>query len=180
LSRMKPIGQRAAKRLGMDRQITRRDFLNASLLGAGSMLLTLPAPSALLAANTDWNGYGGVGDYAHSNGNTWEVLSVGHEVRDGRYDHISPAPRDTGEVYDVVIVGGGISGLGAALHLIKKRAGLKCLILENHPIFGGEAKQNEFIVEGQRLIGPQGSNNFNFPQRPESPNYEIFHQLGMP
>ena len=95
---------------------------------------------------------------------------------------ISPRRRAIpGEVYDVVIVGGGISGLGAALHLVKKqRPGLKCLILENHPIFGGEAKQNEFIVDGQRLIGPQGSNNFNFPQRPESPNYEIFHQLGMP
>jgi spermidine dehydrogenase len=141
----------------------------------------MPAPSQLRAGSTDWNGYGGVGDYSRSNGNTWEVLSVGHDVRDGRYNHLSTEVSDTGEVYDVVIVGGGISGLGAALHLVKKqRPGLKCLILENHPIFGGEAKQNEFIVHGQRLIGPQGSNNFNFPQRPESPNYEIFHQLGMP
>jgi spermidine dehydrogenase len=181
LAKRKPLGKKLRQLLGMDSQITRRDFLNTTLIGAGSMLINLPAPSELLAANTDWNGYGGVGDYAHSNGNTWEVLSVGHEVRDGRYDHLSPAPRDTGEAYDVVIVGGGISGLGAALHLTKKRrSGLKCLILENHPIFGGEAKHNEFVVDGQRLFGPQGSNNFNFPQRPDSPNYEIFHQLGMP
>ena len=90
------MGKKHEQLLGMDSPITRRDFLNASLIGAGSMLVTLPAPSELLAANTAWNGYGGVGDYAHSNGNTWEVMSVGHEVRDGRFDHLSPPPRDTG------------------------------------------------------------------------------------
>lgn len=175
------MGKKHRQLLGMDSNITRRDFLNATLLGTGSMLITLPAPSELLAANTAWNGYGGVGDYARSNGNTWEVMSVGHEVRDGRFDHITPPARDTGEVYDLVIVGGGISGLGAALYFAKKqRLGQKCLVLENHPIFGGEAKQNEFIVKGQRLIGPQGSNNFGFPQRPGTPNYEIFEELGMP
>lgn len=107
-----PMGKKQRHWLGMDTRITRRDFLNASLLGAGSMLITLPAPSELLGANAAWNGYGGVGDYALSNGNTWEVMNVGHEVRDGRYNGILPPPLETGEIFDLVIVGGGLSGLG--------------------------------------------------------------------
>src|SRR5262249_55744822 len=57
-----------------------------------------------------------------------------------------------------VVVGGGISGLAAALSL-QRQAGsrLKALLLENHAIFGGEAKQNEFLVDGKRLIAHQGS-----------------------
>lgn len=166
--------------LGMDRRITRRDFLNATLLGAGSMLLSLPAPSEMFGANVDWNGYGGVGDYAHSNGNTWEMMSVGHEVRDGRYDRITPPPVDTGEVFDLLVVGGGLSGLGAAYYFAMQRPGKKCLVLENHAIFGGEAKQNEFVVDGQRLIGPQGSNNFSFPPRPGSISSELYAELRLP
>jgi spermidine dehydrogenase len=57
-----------------------------------------------------------------------------------------------------VVIGGGISGLAAALFFQRNtRAGMKCLVLENHPIFGGEAKQNEFMVDGKRLISHQGS-----------------------
>src|SRR6266550_3822892 len=59
---------------------------------------------------------------------------------------------ETGENYDCVVIGGGISGLAAALFFQRSAGpGVKCLILENHPIFGGEAKQNEFLVDGKRL-----------------------------
>ena len=40
-----------------------------------------------------------------------------------------------------------------------------CLVLENHPIFGGQARRNEFIVDGQRLMAPQGSNWFWVPTK---------------
>src|SRR5262249_4295263 len=71
---------------------------------------------------------------------------------------------DTRETYDCVVVGGGISGLAAAL-LFQRLAGTgkKCLLLDNHPIFGGEAKRNEFLVDGQRLIAHQGSAFFPVP-----------------
>ena len=65
---------------------------------------------------------------------------------------------DTGEEFDCVIVGGGISGLAAALFFQREGgANRTCLVLENHPIFGGEAKRNEFNVDGQRLMVHQGS-----------------------
>ena len=53
-------------------------------------------------------------------------------------------------------------------------------LLENHPIFGGESKQNEFLVNGERLVGPQGANYFETPIRPEDFFYEEWRELGLP
>lgn len=142
----------------MQTPITRRDFLGSTLLASGSVLLGPLTPEELFARRDDFTGYGGVGEYSSSNGNTLAVLEAGHKIRDAVYN---PLPKDileTREVYDCVIVGGGISGLAAALFFQRKAGpGAKCLVLENHPIFGGEAKQNEFLVDGQRLIAHQGS-----------------------
>ena len=149
----------ADKLLGMAQEITRRDFLNATLLVSGG-LLTSTASGKLLsqaarnAATDDWTGYGGVGDYANSNGNTAVVLEGGHQIRDGAFENLPSNVINTGESYDCVIVGGGISGLAAALIFQRKAGeGKTCLVLDNHPIFGGEAKRNEFLVDGHRLIG---------------------------
>jgi spermidine dehydrogenase len=150
----------------MDHRICRRDFLNSTLLASGSLLLSGISPNQILAAGApdDWTGPGGVGDYAASNGNTAEVMNAGHRIRDHAFD-VPPADAiDTGELFDCVIVGGGISGLAAALSFRTGAGeGLKCLVLENHPVFGGEAKRNEFLVDGQRLMAPQGSDHFQIP-----------------
>ncbi|HEY1449298.1 MAG TPA: NAD(P)-binding protein, partial [Caulobacteraceae bacterium] len=53
------------------------------------------------------------------------------------------APKDTGETYDLIIVGGGISGLSAAHFFRKARPGARILIIDNHDDFGGHAKRNE-------------------------------------
>ena len=85
------------------------------------------------------------------------MLQAGHKWRDGAHSSLLADPIDTGETYDCVIVGGGISGIAAALFFQRLAGpGKSCLILENHPIFGGEAKQNEFEVDGKRLIARQG------------------------
>lgn len=153
--------------LGLDTRITRKDFLNAALLDAGGLLLTRGAPAwaRQTADGAAWTGPGGVGDYAASNGNTWPVLEAAHRVRDGRYSQVPASAVDTGELYDVVVVGGGIAGLAAAYTVQKEGGGRRtCLVLENHPIFGGGAKQNEFMVRGVRLVGPQASNQFGVPR----------------
>ena len=78
----------------MNREITRRDFLNGALAGSGAVLLTSALPQQLLARDAatspadDWTGYGGVGDYANSNGNTAEVLEAGHQIRDGQFESL--------------------------------------------------------------------------------------------
>src|ERR1700681_3447322 len=81
---------RADKSIGMEDRITRRDFLNATLLASGSLLLNPVSPADLLAAKArpspdDWTGYGGTSDYANSNGNTLGVLEAGHHIRDGGF-----------------------------------------------------------------------------------------------
>lgn len=146
--------------LGMNAPIERRDLLNSTLIAAGSLLLNSIAPLELLAEE-DWTGFGGIGDYAESNGNTYEVMSAGHRIRDQVFDGAPREVIETGEEFDCLVVGGGISGLAAALFLQRsapqKARRASCLVIDNHPIFGGEAKRNEFLVNGQRLIAHQGS-----------------------
>ena len=165
--------------LGMNSGITRRDFLGGTLLASGGLLLDGLTPAQLLAAQEDWTGYGGVGEYANSNGNTWDVMAAGHKMRDASPDSLLASATDTGEIYDCVIVGGGISGLAAALFFLRQSdPDAKCLILENHPIFGGEAKQNEFLVDGKRLIAHQGSAIYFVPY-PHSFLAQLYDSIGL-
>ena len=86
---------------------------------------------------------------------------------------------DTGEVFDCVIVGGGISGLAAALFFLRKSGRNRtCLVLDNHPVFGGEAKRNEFVVDGHRLMAHQGSAVF-FVQYPHSFLGRFYDSIGL-
>jgi spermidine dehydrogenase len=157
----------ADRALGLDDTgVTRRDFLGSSLLASGAGLLTGLAPRDVLAQNgLGWQGFSGVGDYKDANGNTEPVINGAHSMRDGNYDQPPPETIDTGETYDAVVVGGGIAGLSAAL-LMKARAKrpLRILILENHGMFGGEARRNDFLVNGHRIEGPQGSNFLEVPR----------------
>src|ERR1700722_3095816 len=174
----RPVDETERNRLGLDTPISRRDFLNGGLAAAGGAL-ALPAGSAV--ADT-FTGYGGVGDYARSNGNTWPVVQAAHRVRDGAYSEaLIAAARDAGQ-FDLVVVGGGIAGLSAAHRFRQLRgATARILILENHAMPGGEAKQNEFDVEGIRLLGPQGSNDFALPgQRSDSLTDSFFEEFALP
>ena len=66
--------------LGMQEPIDRRDFLNSMMLASGGALVGALSPRQILASD-DWTGYAGVGDYARSNGNTYEVISAGHQIK---------------------------------------------------------------------------------------------------
>jgi spermidine dehydrogenase len=162
-------------------KITRRDFLNAMLLGSGALLLEWPAPMKLLAQERGWEGFGGVGDYATSHGNTEEIVNILSGLQGGKYKLASENVIDTGEIFDLVVVGGGLSGLGAAYQFRKvSRDDQKCLIIENHPIFGGHAKRNEFMVNGYKLTGAQASNAFSVINREGASENEIFSDLKIP
>jgi spermidine dehydrogenase len=153
----------------------RRDFLNGVLLGSGAGLLGMPAPAAPADRYT---GFAGVGDYARSNGDPWPVVEAGHRLRDGKY---ASAPiSDTGESFDLIVIGGGLSGLGAAYYFAKAGGRRRALVLENHAMFGGHCKQNEFVVAGHRLIGPQASNDFGVPRRGSGQMDEMFTELNIP
>jgi spermidine dehydrogenase len=180
------------RELGLHRSITRRDFVYGSALLVGGALAGCRAPERPAGEGTagvggdyafsvgeDWYGPGGVGDYAPSHGNTPEVIRVAHERRAGRFDTRPADVVDTGEAYDLVVVGGGFSGLSAAHHFRRLNPGGRALILDNHPIFGGEAKRNEFLVNGVRVTGPQGSNDTGVLPETGDPD-DYYTSLGIP
>ncbi len=178
-----------------DDSVTRRDFVGGALLGSGIALLgmappavqrataqTIPAP--LTGLGPDWTGPGGLGDYSRSNGNTHEVVNAAHGgIRDQQFDARLQGAHDTGEQPDVVIVGCGIAGLCAAWTYRKARPNATMLLLDQHPIFGGEAKQNEFEVDGVHLTAPQGSTGIVVPvKRARSAGFgsHFYEDLGYP
>ena len=129
--------------LGMDAPITRRDFVNGVLVTGGAALLWSPgaaladAIDAYAPSGSPWTGYGGVGDYQWSNGNTEAVMNAAHGIRDGAYADASGSTAE--ESVDLVVIGGGFSGITAAFEFNKRRKpGQTCLLLENHAMFGGE------------------------------------------
>jgi spermidine dehydrogenase len=140
------------RELGMFCPVTRRDFLNGVAIGVGSAAAAnfLPALAwgeAGLAAQ-DSPGYyppaltGMRGSHPGS-------FEGAHKLRDGNFWKSSGQANDTGESYDLVIVGGGISGLAAAHFWRARQTDARILILDNHDDFGGHAKRNEFHPSGR-------------------------------
>lgn len=171
----------APRALGMGtRGITRRDFLDSVLLASGAALTAGASPIDLLAQSAaDWDGYGGVGDYARAHGNMLDVVLEGHRIRDGAYAGVRPEEARDGGAFDCVIVGGGISGLAAALFFQRQTGGRRtCLVLEDHAMFGGLARRNEFVVNGERLIANQASAMF-FPPLPGTFLAEFYPSIGI-
>jgi spermidine dehydrogenase len=138
------------------RSITRRDFLNGSALVIASGL----TPAAQLTADpvsyppalTGMRGqHPGSFDVAHA------------FAREGRRFGVDGAAVE--ESYDLVVVGGGISGLAAAW-FYRRAVGpnARILVLDNHDDFGGHAKRNEFTVGSRLIIGYGGSQSIQSPK----------------
>ena len=149
----------------MGARITRRDFLNGVALAAGAAIIP---PEMWAAAAADLEAQDAPSYYPPaktglrgSHAGSFETM---HKVRDGDFWDDAPKPADTGESYDLVIVGGGISGLAAA-HYFRKAAGDKAriLILENHDDFGGHAKRNEFRAGNAFRLGFGGTYSIESP-----------------
>jgi len=167
------------KLLGLQQEVSRRDFLDGALLASGAALLATAAPVRMLAQTGGWTGYTGEGDYRDSAGNTEEVVHSAHSVRDGAWDTAAANVTDTGEFHDCVVVGGGFAGLSAGL-FFKQKSGPErtCLILDNARVFGGVAKRNEFLVNGERLYAPQASVHFQ-PPYPNSFLKSVYDAMGL-
>ena len=153
------------KDLGMGREITRRDFLNGVAIGVGGTLVGkgIGTETLLAAAALDEFAPEKAPDYypparTGMRGNHDGTFTFAHRLRDGEGADSFGEPADTGETYDLVVVGGGISGLAAA-YFFRKSAekNARILILDNHDDFGGHAKRNEFRAGGRTLLSFGGT-----------------------
>jgi spermidine dehydrogenase len=158
------------KALGMDRKITRRDFMNGAAVAVAAAILPGTAVSAESDSSEPQNqpGYNPPA-LAGLRGSHEGAYQTAHSLRDGTFWKNAGQAIDTGESYDLVIVGGGISGLASA-RFFREAAGpnARVLILENHDDFGGHAKRNEFNVDGRLLLGFGGTYAIESPA-PYSP-----------
>jgi spermidine dehydrogenase len=158
---------RRARAIGMHRAITRRDFVQG--IAAGSLSVAMPAlfaaarPDVTIAAQ-DVPGYypPALTGLRGSHPGSFELL---HALRDGTVRRPSV---DTGERYDLIVVGTGLSGLAAAHFYRASRPRARILLLDNHDDFGGHAKRNEFAGGGRLRLMNGGTLSIESP-RPYGP-----------
>ena len=149
--------------------ITRRDFVDgvAIAIGAAASGGLLPrfiaAAAAEEAAAQDAAGY-----YPPAlsglRGNHPGSFETAHALRDTDFWSHAGAIAATGEDYDLVVVGGGISGLAAAHFYRARRPDARILILDNHDDVGGHAKRNEFALVGQLALMNGGTYSIDSPR----------------
>jgi spermidine dehydrogenase len=153
--------------LGEHKIIPRRDFLQGALVAAATSLAgpLLEAYAADAYAAQDPGGY-----YPPAltglRGSQPGSFESAHALRDGQgFGNAT----DTAETYDLVVVGGGISGLSAA-HFFRARtsSASRILILDNHDDFGGHARRNEFQLGGRLHLLNGGTLGIDSP-RPYAP-----------
>jgi spermidine dehydrogenase len=159
--------------LGMGREITRRDFLNGVAIGVGGTLVGggIGTDTLLAVAALDEFAPEKSPDYypparMGMRGNHDGTFTFAHRLRDGESADAFGEPVETGESYDLVVVGGGISGLAAA-YFFRKSAGknARILILDNHDDFGGHAKRNEFRAGGRMVLSYGGTQSIENPRK---------------
>ena len=147
------------KELGMDRAITRRDFLNGASVAIGGGVRGKGEAVSESATGSKGGGIAQPGEYypprlTGLRGSHDGSFEVAHEMRYGKtWDEAE----STGESYDLIVAGGGLSGLSAAYYFRKALPEARILILDNHDDFGGHAKRNEFVVDGRLVIGYGGT-----------------------
>jgi len=166
--------------LGMGEPITRRDFMQGALIGAGG--LALPGlvgcshrQVPLATPAQDKAGY-----YPPTRtglrGTHPGAYEAAHALRDGNL-HVQPL--DIGEEYDLVIVGAGISGLSAALAYRRERPNARILILDNHDDFGGHAKRNEVMIDGSMRLLNGGTYAIESPRPYSAVADGVLREIGI-
>ncbi len=173
--------------LGMNRGITRRDFLNGVAIAAGGTLVGGGMGTETLAAAAALDEFAPekAADYYPParmglRGNHDGTFTFAHRLRDGEGADAFGEPVGTGESYDLIVVGGGISGLAAA-YFFRKSAGknTRILILDNHDDFGGHAKRNEFRAGGRLVLSYGGTQSIESPGKYSDAAKALISEIGV-
>lgn len=152
--------------------ITRRDFLNGialSLVAGGTL-----SPLQVLAKD---------GRYPPAltglRGSHPGSFEVAHALAWNQVTWPQPETLED-DVYDLIVVGGGLSGLAAAFMYRQRYGGdARVLVLDNHDDFGGHAKRNEFDVDRTHLLGYGGSQSIDTPSNYSKASSQLLKDIGI-
>ena len=162
------------------RRITRRDFLDGIALGAAGLLSTPDCLSALALEPTKKTSSApyppALTGLRGSHPGSYETA---HALRDGSFWTTAGAPESTGEIHDLVVVGGGLSGLSAAHFFRQSSPRARVLLLDNHDDFGGHAKRNEFQLGGRLRLGFGGTFAIDSPAPYSAQARGLLRELGV-
>lgn len=175
------MGKKNDASLGMGRRISRRDFLNGCAVAVGTSLTPASPGWFETTQPPDSDPENDPGYYPPaktglrgSHEGSWEVA---HGTRDGK---IWPDAIPDKESYDLIVVGGGISGLATA-YFFRQFSNLqtRILVLDNHDDFGGHAKRNEFRTDNRLLLGYGGTQSLEAPHHYSKVAFGLLQELGI-
>jgi spermidine dehydrogenase len=179
-------GKRSDREVGMDRAITRRDFVQGAVAGGAALALGCspadsppalgptgaPAASPLDPIRNPAARHGLRGSHAGS-------FETAHELVWHKRNDWAPVAEPDDVTYDLVVVGTGVSGLAAARFYQRQHPDARILLLDNHDDFGGHAKRNEFQVDGQTVLGYGGSQSLESPGAYSEEANELLADIGV-
>ena len=168
---------RRDRELGMDRPISRRDFMDGVAVTIGGAVLAAHTP-AVGAQEMKTPNYPPA--LTGLRGDQDQVFRYAHKLRDGKAWDSLGTPERSSESYDLIVVGAGISGLSAA-YFFRKTFGKnsRILLLDSHDDFGGHARRDEFEVNGRMLLANGGTQSIESPAEYSSVAKELFAELGI-
>jgi spermidine dehydrogenase len=164
----------------MGRAISRRDFLfGVGAVAAGAMAPGCEDRVRPSVPDTPVRGEGDPASRGGMRGSHEGSYEVAHDLAfHGRVDW-GPVETSDSETYDLVVVGGGISGLSAAYFQLQKNPGSRILILENHDDFGGHARRNEFRAGDRVVLGYGGGQTFEAPRYYSQVAHKLLTEVGV-
>ncbi len=152
------LSAKEKQRLGLDRTITRRDFLKVMMVGAGSLMVG--AGSLMLSrcsgvnSNLPFDPVSSTTPHTLIGGDSADNVAACHNFW---WKRLAQKAEDSGEIYDLVIVGAGLGGLTAAFYYHQERPEANILLMDSHADFGGNAQRNEMTIKEQKIIVTQAS-----------------------
>ena len=169
----------------MDRRITRRDFLEGSLVLATGIGAAQLSPVGALASSSVGYKKSTVNQSIYPphdaglRGSHRGSFEVAHQLAmEGRTNWGNVSEPDADE-YDLIVVGAGISGLSAAYFYAEQHPNARILIIDNHDDFGGHAKRNEFNLSDRTILGYGGSQSLEAPSAYSDTAMDLLKKIGV-
>jgi spermidine dehydrogenase len=158
-------------------EITRRDFVNGTLVAAGASMLPFGCASQTVSETFDPVSYPPA--MTGLRGNHPGSYTDAHGKALAKRSYWGPTTK-LQEQYDLIVVGAGISGLSAAFFYQQEHGkDKKVLILDNHDDFGGQCTRNEHAIGGSTRLIFGGSQTIVSPHARSETTLKLLNDLGI-